>query len=188
MFRHRALQSSHKRFVLYAVLDHHVVVCWHIFWSSEPCCLSYISCLSSFCFFFSLFALQVLVSMVMEEVMSYLKERKYFPGLLYNRAGGGNSGSEWVKGSNNICTIYLYMCIYAYQLLSEVYRTVKRQIKAAMAALKDELSLYRSDVEKLISAWLHPACLLYDHIAHTITGVCLCLWSQKMSKFVLHLD
>lgn len=41
--------------------------------------------------FFSLFALQVLVSMVMEEVMSYLKERKYFPGLLYNRAGGGNS-------------------------------------------------------------------------------------------------
>lgn len=72
------------------------------------------------------------------------------------------------------------MCIYACQLLSEVYRTAKHQVKAAMAALKEELSLYHSDIEKKISAGLQQASLLQDHIAHTITGVCLCLASQKM--------
>lgn len=67
--------------------------------------------------------------------------------------------------------------MHACQLLSEVYRAAKREVKAAMAALKEELSLYRSDVEKAISAGLLQAGLLRDHIAHTITGVRLHLCS-----------
>lgn len=63
----------------------------------------------------------------------------------------------------------------ACQLLSEVYETAKQQVKAAMSALKEELSLHRADVEKQISAGLQQASLLHDHITHTITGACLCL-------------
>lgn len=77
------------------------------------------------------------------------------------------------------------------QLLSEVYRTAKRQIKAAVAALKEELSVYRSDVEKKISAGLQEASLLQDHVAHTITGACFfyASWCQKINRDrVLHLS
>lgn len=59
------------------------------------------------------------------------------------------------------------------QLLSEVHKTVKLQVKAAMAVLKKDLSLFQSDMEELISAGLQQANLLHDHIAHSITGVCL---------------
>ncbi|XP_031145055.1 protein Niban 1-like isoform X2 [Sander lucioperca] len=90
---------------------------------------------------------EVLVSMVMEDVMSYLKE-KVFPRIIAHHS---RRRTAWIK------------------LLSEVYRTAKHQVKAAMAALKEELSLYRSDVEKQISAGLQQASLLQDHIAHTIT-------------------
>lgn len=50
-----------------------------------------------------------------------------------------------------------------------------QQVKAAMAVLRKELSLYCSDVEKQISAGLQEASLLQDHIAHAITGVFVCL-------------
>lgn len=69
------------------------------------------------------------------------------------------------------------MC--ACQLLSEVYRMAGQQVKAAMAVLKEELSLYRSDVEKQTSAGLQQASLLQDRVTHTITGVCVSV-CQKM--------
>ncbi|KAG8015220.1 hypothetical protein GBF38_022560 [Nibea albiflora] len=81
-----------------------------------------------------------------------------------------------------LCPRYDHRREYMCQLLSEVYRTVKHQIKAAVAALKDDLSRYRSDVEKLISAGLQPAGLLHDHITHTITED-LC---EPMIQSLLH--
>ncbi|KAI3352949.1 hypothetical protein L3Q82_019515 [Scortum barcoo] len=59
--------------------------------------------------------------------------------------------------------------MHIYKLLSEAYRTAKHEVKAAMAALKEELSLHCSAVEQAISAELQQASLLQDHIAHTIT-------------------
>ncbi|XP_078124733.1 protein Niban 1-like [Sander vitreus] len=90
---------------------------------------------------------EVLVSMVMEDVMSYLKE-KVFSRIIAHHS---RRRTFWIR------------------LLSEVYRTAKHQVKNAMVALKEELSLYRSDMEKQISAGLQQASLLQDHIAHTIT-------------------
>nr|XP_046263473.1 protein Niban 1-like isoform X2 [Scatophagus argus] len=90
---------------------------------------------------------EVLVSLVMEEMMFYLKEQ-IFPRIIVHHS---KKRKAWIR------------------LLSEVYRTAKDQVKVALAALKDELSQYRSDVEKLISAGLQQASLLQDHIAHTIT-------------------
>ncbi|XP_040892017.1 protein Niban 1-like isoform X2 [Toxotes jaculatrix] len=90
---------------------------------------------------------EVLVSMLMEEVMSYLKN-KVFPRFIGHHS---RRKQAWMR------------------LLSEVYKTAKQQVRAAMSALKEELSLHRADVEKQISAGLQQASLLHDHIAHTIT-------------------
>ncbi|XP_050926722.1 protein Niban 1 isoform X2 [Lates calcarifer] len=90
---------------------------------------------------------EVLMSILMEEVMSYLKEH-VFPRIIVHHR---RKKQAWIK------------------LLSEVYETAKQQVKAAMSALKEELSLHRADVEKQISAGLQQASLLHDHITHTIT-------------------
>ncbi|XP_050926723.1 protein Niban 1 isoform X3 [Lates calcarifer] len=91
--------------------------------------------------------IEVLMSILMEEVMSYLKEH-VFPRIIVHHR---RKKQAWIK------------------LLSEVYETAKQQVKAAMSALKEELSLHRADVEKQISAGLQQASLLHDHITHTIT-------------------
>ncbi|XP_059186862.1 protein Niban 1-like [Centropristis striata] len=90
---------------------------------------------------------EVLVSMVIEEVISSLKEQ-IFPRMIVHHS---RRKTAWIR------------------LLSEVYRTAKHQVKSTMAALKEELSLCRSDMEKQISAGLQQAAQLEDHIAHMIT-------------------
>ncbi|XP_071360756.1 protein Niban 1-like [Trachinotus anak] len=90
---------------------------------------------------------EVLVSMLMEELMPYLKVQ-VFPRIIVQHS---RKTQAWIR------------------LLSEVYKTAKQQVKAAMLALKEELSLYHSDVEKQMSAGLQQASQLHDHIAHTIT-------------------
>lgn len=65
--------------------------------------------------------------------------------------------------TSSIC-VFMHRC----QLLSEDYRTAKCQVKAALAALKEELSHYCSE----ISAGLQQAGLLQDHITHMITVAC----------------
>ncbi|XP_051241069.1 protein Niban 1-like [Dicentrarchus labrax] len=103
---------------------------------------------------------EVLVGMVMEEVMPYLK-KQIFHRIVVNH---NRRRKAWIR------------------LLSECYRTAKCQVKAAMAALKEDLSLYRSGVEKAISAGLQQASLLQDHIAHTITeDMC-----EQMLQSLLH--
>ncbi|XP_076583680.1 protein Niban 1-like [Chaetodon auriga] len=99
---------------------------------------------------------EVLVSMVMEEVMSYLKEQVFARIIVHRR----RKRNAWIR------------------LRAEVYRTAKCQVKAAMAAVKEDLSLYRSDVEKLISAGLQQAGMMQDHITHTI--------SEDMCEPMLH--
>ncbi|XP_022611517.1 protein Niban-like [Seriola dumerili] len=90
---------------------------------------------------------EVLVSMLMEELMSYLREQ-VFPRIIVHHS---SRKQAWIR------------------LLSEVYKKAKQQVKAAMSALKEELSLYRSVVGKQMPAGLQQASLLHDHIAHTIT-------------------
>ncbi|XP_044045960.1 protein Niban 1-like isoform X2 [Siniperca chuatsi] len=110
---------------------------------------------------------EVLVSMVMEEVMPYLKEQ-VFPRIIIRHS---RKRKAWIG------------------LLSEVYRTAKHQVKAAMAALKEDLLLYRSDVEKLISAELQQASLLQDYITHTITeDMCEPMLQSLLHKVIPSLD
>ncbi|XP_026159610.1 uncharacterized protein LOC113128472 isoform X2 [Mastacembelus armatus] len=90
---------------------------------------------------------EVLVSVLMEEVMSYLKEQ-VFPRIIVHHS---RRKQAWIT------------------FLSEVYKTAKRHVTAAVASLKEELLFYHSDVEKQISAGLQQAILLQDHMAHTIT-------------------
>ncbi|XP_056229029.1 protein Niban 1-like [Seriola aureovittata] len=85
--------------------------------------------------------------MLMEELMSYLREQ-VFPRIIVHHS---SRKQAWIR------------------LLSEVYKKAKQQVKAAMSALKEELSLYRSDVGKQMPAGLEQTGLLNDHIAHTIT-------------------
>ncbi|XP_037830770.1 protein Niban 1 isoform X2 [Kryptolebias marmoratus] len=92
---------------------------------------------------------EVLIGIVMEEMIPYLKE-EVFPRITAHRS---RRRKAWIK------------------LLSEVYETVKLQVKTAMVVLKEELSLFQSDMEERISAGLEQANLLQDRIAHTITGV-----------------
>ncbi|CAK6968382.1 protein Niban 1-like isoform X1 [Scomber scombrus] len=110
---------------------------------------------------------EVLVSIVMEEVMSYLKEEVYQRIIVHH----SRRKQAWIK------------------LLSEVYRMARQQVKAAMAVLRRELSLYRSDVERQISVKLQEAGLLQDHIAHTITeDLCEPMLQSLLQTIIPRLD
>ncbi|XP_067442111.1 protein Niban 1-like [Thunnus thynnus] len=105
--------------------------------------------------------------MVMEEVMSYLKEQVFPKIIMHHR----RRKQAWIK------------------LLSGVYRMAGQQVKAAIAVLKEELSLYRSDVEKQISAGLQQASLLQDRIAHTITEeMCEPMLQSLLQTIIPRLD
>ncbi|XP_071783838.1 protein Niban 1-like isoform X3 [Centroberyx gerrardi] len=106
---------------------------------------------------------EVLVSMVMEEVMSYLREQ-VFP---RTAAHHNRSTQAWIR------------------LLSEVYREACQQVKAAVAVLKEELSLCHSDLEKQISAGQQQASLLQENIAHTITEDMCGLMLQSLLHVII---
>ncbi|KAM4603308.1 protein Niban 1-like [Polymixia lowei] len=103
---------------------------------------------------------EVLASMLMEEVMSYLREQ-VFPRIcgLHSR-----TTQAWIR------------------LLSEVYQVAGDQIKAALPILKEKLSHCHSHLEKQISPGLQQASLLQDHIAHSITED---IWG-RMLESLLH--
>ncbi|XP_021174399.2 protein Niban 1 isoform X1 [Fundulus heteroclitus] len=90
---------------------------------------------------------EVLAGMVMEEMRSYLKET-VFPRICTYRS---RRRKTWIK------------------LLSEVYKAARCHVNAAMADLKEELSLYHLSMKKRISAGLHQVGPLQDHLANAIT-------------------
>ncbi|XP_071401629.1 protein Niban 1-like isoform X3 [Centroberyx affinis] len=106
---------------------------------------------------------EVLVSMVMEEVMSYLREQVFARMAAHHN----RSAQAWIR------------------LLSEVYREACQQVKAAVAVLKEELSLSCSDLEKQISAGQQQASLLQENIAHTITEDMCGLMLQSLLHVII---